>query len=448
MLLGGKELKKEIINEHKNKLKNICDKNTLPIILFFVVFINFFTLIRLNYNTKASYAAGAKELAIAFGIGLIILFAFYIKKVKISKTMLVEFGALIAITLVWSIVQLINYKSGNYYLLDILNIPCKFVNVLFLFIFLINMELDEKYIFNFMRLLILMGIVACIFNFIIFYKDILATLKIISIDGKIISAKSFFAQKNQFAYFLFTCIVSCFIMIVRSDKMKNKILYAVLVFLFLFNMVFTTSRTGLVITIAFMGLFLLFNNKMKINTKIITVLLILIFSGVGIYLLYQHNPELIEDRLLRRKSISTLTGRTKIWDVALGIAKENNLTIFFGAGRFKGVEAINNEKLPFTQFHNTYIEFLVSGGILELLYFLSIYVFVIINVLKSKTLDKKYKILYLCMFAVYFVYMFSESLGRFSIGGSDVLGLIFFVTIPLLHSNIIPENVKTEGEGK
>ncbi len=85
---------------------------------------------------------------------------------------------------------------------------------------------------------------------------------------------------------------------------------------------------------------------------------------------------------------------------------------------------------------------------MEVLYFLSIYIFVLVKLLKSKKIDKKYKIIYICMYVSYFIYMFSESLGRFSIGGSDCLGIVFFVTIPLLHANVIPEFPKLKENNK
>ncbi len=430
----------------ENLFKKIWSKNTLPIILFIMVFLNYFTLIRLNYNTKASFAAKTDTLVPAFGIGFIILFFFYIKKIKISKKMLIQLGLLVVVTLMWSIVQFINVKSGSYYLFDIFNIACKFVNILFLFVLLINMELDEKYIYNFFRCLVLMGIVSCIFNFIIYYEEILAALKIITINTKTVATKSFFAQKNQFAYVLFTCIVSCIILILHTPKKRYKALYSLCILLFLFNMIFTESRTGLVITGLFLGLFLLFNDRIKLSRKIVLIVILGVIGSVGILGLYKYNSELLMNKLVRVNSIKTLTGRTKIWDVALAVTNESTSNLLFGAGRFRGIDVINNAKLPFTQFHNTYIEFLVSGGIVELVYFISIYLFVIVTVLRSKKLSTKYKRIYICLYISYFVYMFSESLGRFSIGGSDCLGLVFFVTMPLLHANSNSEEVNVEKE--
>ena len=427
----------------RNKIFN---KNILPIILVIMVILNYLPLIVLNCTIKSSKAAGISTLVPAFGIGFVYLFFFYIKKVKITKPMVIEFVLLFLITIMWSTVQIINYKSGNYYLNDIFNIFCKFVNVLFLFILIINIEIEEKYLLFFMKGMIIFGLISCIFNMIFYSQDILASLKIINIEGKIHYAKSFFAQKNQYAYVLFTCIVSCFILLTSNERMRNKVFYLIFILLFLFNMIFTASRTGLAITGIFMLLYLIFNNKMKISSKIIAIVIIGLVCAGLIYFLYMYNPELLLDRLLRAKSVSTLTGRTSIWDVALGVANESKATLVFGAGRFKGIDILQKAKKPFTQFHNTYLEFLVSGGIIELIYFLTIYAFVIIKIIISKSLDKKYKILFLCLYLSYFIYMFSESLGRFSIGGSDCLGLIFFVSIPLLFANISDKKVLDKGK--
>ena len=427
----------------RNKIFN---KNVLPIMLVIMVILNYLPLIVLNCTIKTSKAAGISTLVPAFGIGFIYLFFFFIKKVKITKSLIIEVILLSLITLMWSIVQIINVSSGEYYLNDIFNIFCKFVNVLFLFIFLINIEIEEKYLLFFMRGMVLFGIIACIFNMIFYFQDILASLKIINIDGKIHTAKSFFAQKNQFAYVLFTCIVSCVTLITSNIKVRNKVIYGLLILVFLFNMVFTTSRTAFVITGLFILLYLIFNNQMKISSKIITIVIIGLMGAGLVYFLYLYNPELLLDRLVRSKSFGTLTGRTKIWDVALGVASESKATFLFGAGRFKGIDVLQKAKKPFTQFHNTYIEFLVSGGIFELVYFLAIYLFVMVKIIKSKSLDKKYKILFICLYLSYFVYMFSESLGRFSIGGSDCLGLIFFVSIPLLFANTSDKKVLDKGK--
>ena len=50
------------------------------------------------------------------------------------------------------------------------------------------------------------------------------------------------------------------------------------------------------------------------------------------------------------------------------------------------------------------------------------------------------------MFISFAVYMLFESLGRFSIGSSDTMCLVFFITIPLLHSNCHKNDIVEEKE--
>ena len=51
------------------------------------------------------------------------------------------------------------------------------------------------------------------------------------------------------------------------------------------------------------------------------------------------------------------------------------------------------------------------------------------------------------MFITFAIYICFESFGRFSIGSSDTLCLIFFVTIPLLHANSSNAEEKQKIEG-
>ena len=48
--------------KEENIIQRIWSKNLLPIILFIMIFLNYFTLIKLNYNTKESFAAGTDTL--------------------------------------------------------------------------------------------------------------------------------------------------------------------------------------------------------------------------------------------------------------------------------------------------------------------------------------------------------------------------------------------------
>lgn len=425
--------------------EKITSKNLLPFLLFLIVLINFIPLIQVNINTKNSFAVEIKPMVIAMAIECIILALYYIKKIKISKEDIIHLIVLSVVTIALTIIQIIAYQNNDYEILDFANIACKFVNILLLFILVLGFKIEEKYLNVFMNAIVIMGVVACIQNMILYYDDILIHLKLVTSEINGYAVKSFFAHKNQFALYLFTAIIAIIFLFQNKNKTLYKIFLSSSFVLFWFNLVLTFSRTGTAVAIIFLFLWFLCTNKIKIKFKIIIAVIGIVALVFGIILLKEYNPNLL-DRLLRLESIKTFTGRTAFWDLAEEELTLNNVNTLFGIGRFKAERLI--EQYNVTQFHNTYVEFFVSGGILEFLYFISLYLIVIIKLFRSQ-IEWKYKSIYLAMFVSYAIYMCFESLGRFSIGCSDTLCLIFFVTIPLLHANSIlnqedNESIKNE----
>lgn len=419
-----------MLKEIKEKLTS---KNLFPILLFLIVLINYIPLISLNIGTKKSFAVEIQPMTIAMGIECFILICYYFKKIKISKETILNLVMLVGVTIASVVIQYISYKNNDYEILDFANIACKFINVLLLFVLVLNLKIEEKYINTFMKGILYMGIIACIQNMILYFEDILIHLKIVKSTNIAHPCKSFFSQKNPFAVFLFTSIVANIFLFQKENKNGYKIFLGITFVLLWFNLILTFSRTGTAIAIMFLGLWFLLTNKLKFRYKLIIGVVGIICFGVGIKVLNEYNPDLLE-KILRLDSVKTFTGRTKFWDLAEEELLQNNRNTIFGIGRFKAERLI--EKYNVTQFHNTYIEFLVSGGILELVYFISIYLIIIVKLIRSK-IGWKYKSIYLSMYISYTIYMCFESLGRFSIGSSDTLCLVFFVTIPLLHANSI-----------
>lgn len=418
------------------KLKEkITSQNLLPFLLFLIILINFIPLIQVNIETKQSFAVEVKPMAIAMAIECVILALYYIKKIKFTKEVLINFVLLLIVTIASTIIQYIAYKNNDYEILDFANIACKFVNILLLYVLIFGLKIEEKSLNVFMNLIVIMGIVACVQNMILYYDDILIHLKLVESAKAAKMCKSFFAHKNQFAMYLVTSIIAIVFLFQKKNKICYKLYLGLAFILFWFNMVLTFSRTGTAVALIFFALWFLLTNKIKFIVKILIGIVGFSCLFVGVNKLNEHNPELM-DRILRLESVKTFTGRTVFWDLAEEELSLSDTNKFFGIGRFKAERLI--EKYNVTQFHNTYVEFLVSGGILELIYFIILYLIIIITMLRSK-MNWKYKSIYLSMFISYAIYMYFESLGRFSIGCSDTLCLIFFVTIPLLHANSIVE---------
>ena len=420
--------------------EKITSQNLLPFLLFLIILINFIPLIQVNIETKQSVAVEVKPMAIAMLIECVILALYYIKKVKLTKGVVINFILLFIFTMATTIIQYVAYKNNDYEILDFANIACKFINILFLYVLIFGLKIEEKSLNTFMNLIVIMGIIACVQNMILYYDDILIHLKLVASDEKAKAVKSFFAHKNQFAMYLVTSIIAIVFLFQKKNKIWYKLYLGLAFILFWFNMVLTFSRTGTAVALIFFALWFLLTNKIKFIVKLLIGALGICCLFVGVNKLNEYNPELM-DRILRLDTVKTFTGRTKFWDLAEEELLLNDTNKFFGIGRFKAERLI--EQFRVTQFHNTYVEFLVSGGILELAYFIILYLIIIVRMLGSK-MEWKYKSIYLSMFVSYAIYMYFESVGRFSIGCSDALCLIFFVTIPLLHSGCINEENKLE----
>lgn len=426
-------------------LNKIRSEKLIPFILFLIILINYFPLFKGNFgvdNISKSYAVTTKEMAIYFAIELVLLTIFLFGRVKLlKKNIIVNFTILLVTTLILLLTQIKNYISGNFEQFDLINIVCIFLNILMLFVAFTNLKIEEKYITYFFAGIVTLGLVACFVNVYLYKNEIITMLK----TAKLISVKSFFAHRNQFAIYLFTTIISNIMLILRANKKKVKALLFIPLIIFGLSLITTASRTGIASTALFITLFFITTSSIKVKYKIFIVcLLTLIVLGTFAFAI-NINPdavnkvtEFVENVLIREKTVKTFTGRDKFWKIAEEVLLENPVNMFFGIGRFLAVKLI--EKYNVTQFHSFYMEALMAGGIMELAYFIFIHIYTIIKVMKSE-IDKNYKMLYVSMFLSLAVYGMFESMSRFSIGCADTICLVFFITVPLLHSNTYKETV-------
>lgn len=424
------------------QIKDIKKINiNLPLILFTVILINYLPLIIPNTFSRESFGVSNLNMLICYIIEIIILGIYFIinffkndKKINITKEIKINLILLVITTIILFFVQVYNFIIQEFKFMDILNIGCIFINIFMLYICMINIKSEEKTIYHFFKAIIFFTLVACIINFILYYKNILGIFGIGKYDIRVM-IKSFFANRNQFAFILYLALISN-IFILKKNK---NIFYIFTLIMFLFNLYITMSRTGLLIGIILLGLLFLFSN-IKLKIKAIMILgLIIVMLASGLFI-YKNKPQIwnkINNTIIRSHEIKTLSGRTSIWEKGIELLKEKPQNILLGVGRFKSLEALENVNgRTFSQFHNIYIDTLVTGGIMEVLYIGFIYFSVIRKVYKSD-LEKEYKKMYLAMFITYGIYIALESFGRFSIGASDTICFIFFITVPLLHANSI-----------
>lgn len=263
-----------------------------------------------------------------------------------------------------------------------------------------------------------------------------------NVTEKYAGSKSFFAHRNQFAIFLYISIISNIFLIMKYGQKR----YIIPLIIFGISLVLTISRTGMLCTAIFIFLFFVTTPKIKIRYKLLIFILFAILCGISVKTVYENHPEIvqkIETVFIRKKSIKNFTGRSDIWEIGIDLVNQNNKTMAFGVGRFVGTKALETVKNygNITQFHSFYVDMLVTGGIMEVVYLISLYMWVIVKVIRSN-IENKFKTLYISAFISYAIYSAFESLGRFSIGCADTVCLIMFISIPLLHANSIQEKKK------
>lgn len=420
-------------------MKKIKEIFNLPIILFIIIIVNYIPLIFPNMMSKESIGVSTTSMMICFIIEIILLLIMLYKKVDITRESKGNLIAILLITIVLLVVQAKNFITDEFEFFDIINIDCILVNIVLLYICMINIKVQEKNIYNFFKAIILFGVISCIVNIILYWNEIGSTLGIGAyIDHPDI--KSFFANRNQFAFFLFVVMIANYFIVER----ENKILYKISFVLFVLNLILTMSRTGILVIIIWFGLVFLITDKISIKKKMCIMLFAIILLIVALLIIANFFPNIwiiFNDKFFRLYDIKNLAGRTEIWKVGNNLLFSDIFIFLFGVGRFKSTSLLHIGSKVFTQFHNIYLDILLTGGILLLGYILFIYGAVIRKILKSN-LSKNVKKIYVISFIAYGIYMCFESCGRFSIGSSDTICLIFFITIPLLHANSIKEQDK------
>ncbi len=429
-------------------MKKFLKKINLPIILFIIIFINYLPLIVRNGVSKESYGVPTYMMALCFMLEIfIMLYYFFVQFKKIKKEFFkdseISLVSLIILSIILLGVQVFSSINGKLNIMDIVNIICIFINILLFFILMLNQKCNENSIYQFFKAIFYMTLCACVVDLVLYYKEIILLLT----TGKynpLIMLKSFFANRNQFAFFLYLGIISGVILV----KRENKIFYKLSILIFIFFLFVTMSRTGILMGAILLVLLFLLNENMSAKNKIIISISAMLIGIIGLLLLMNFVPSIwnkISSNFVRVHEIKNLSGRTEIWQNGINILLESPINFLLGVGRFKSTSILHIGSKVFTQFHNIYLDMILTSGLVGIVYYGFIYYTVIKKVLKSD-MDKKYKRIYIAMFITYGIYIMFESFGRFSIGSSDTICLIFFITIPLLHANSTNNKQKVEGE--
>lgn len=316
------------------------------------------------------------------------------------------------------------FMEINIELFDLINVFAKAITLFLFFSLPKNINLKKETLFKFYQYMIILGIVACIYNMIVNFNSILHFFSINS--SYELSLKSFFSNRNQFGSFLFIELT-----LIEAYKNKSKNVNIFLYFcsaLFLVNLVLTMSRGAILATAVFF-IYVFLNQRGKLLLKVLS--LALFIYGTTMVLMSNNSLFMFIRNMIIRPESGT-TGRSGIWLIGLSVLAENNFIV--GLGLNTALRIAKTKGLLLEQFHSFYIELLLNGGILELLFT----AVVIISVIKYLAVNNAAKvdknIIYARLLGFLSLGVF-ESVSLFSIGYVDVFFSIFIITLPILISN-------------
>ena len=235
-----------------------------------------------------------------------------------------------------------------------------------------------------------------------------------------------FANRNQFGAFMFISVVvhtyyNTIIPPCRLDCVAYAIQFS--------NLILSMSRGAMLATGVFLFIYWI------LYKKIISRYFIPFFVSLVIICVSLTNRGILDfiQKNIIRIDVGN-SGRSNVWLTGFEIANREISSLFVGQGLFHGVSIAQSSGMPFDQFHSVYIDTIVSGGIIELLFLVALFTFIILSVAKCP--NYKLKWVSLASLFGYLVLCIFESDSVLSIGYVDMINTIMFLTIPLIISRI------------
>ncbi len=206
-------------------------------------------------------------------------------------------------------------------------------------------------------------------------------------------------------------------MLYKNNKNKiYKYLYLISILLNLFVLYFTATRgaiIGLFLGVIVSSLFIIFFYKENLIYKKIAKYFILAVVALFLIFISIRNSNFVKNSpvLSRFSSISTTEiksqGRWFVWPMAISGFKERPI-LGWGQENFNYVFNKNYDPRMYSQeqwfdrTHNVILDWLIAGGLLGLLSYLSIFVFSLIFLIKKTDLDVVEKSIFIGLFIAYF----------------------------------------------
>lgn len=329
--------------------------------------------------------------------------------------------------------QIINiYKGYSLIFEDVVHILSVTINIFVFIICLPYTQITKEELETFMKKMVMLGFVACVYNVI---KNISMITSLSSLTSSYsANISSFFPNRNQFGIFLLEMLISNLYVKASTDKK----FYKFTEIFFIINLLLTMSRNSILglIAIYVIKFYIEFFTTKRIskNKMIFTTLLLLaMIVAVCIIISTPKYMNVVEKLFIRSNTLETGSGRTTLWRNAIDLTLNNNWLI--GVGRFNALRLNANLYNSDLEFHSVYIEVFATYGIIGIIAFI-LFISSIIKKTTNKYINKGIQNIPKITIIVFLVISIFETVTRFSIGYADMMGLIFFIALPLLISNM------------
>ena len=363
--------------------KALKEKNNLSLIMFFIIILRYVPIIIQNaFNKGEVNGDRAISTLILCSIEIFLLSFIYITNRKDVKLNIKNIAILGVVMLILGCIQIKNFIQKDFYFSDLYNIGCIFLDIVLFYILLYDFKIDQKSLIMFLRGFLIFSSIAVIWNLVLFSREILAEAGIFIKDFDYLylgNPKGFFGNRNILAFVLYLAII-CDAILINLDSRKK--VYIGLFFLFWFGIWATHSKTAYIVAVAFVEFYVLLDNKYKIKNKIVICSIIAVLGILGLLNIMGRIPlnisknkiMIINSVVVSDDRIKNLSGRKDIWKSGFDVLNKSPFNYVFGVGRINSIQVLKKfEGKNYKEFHNLYLEIILTGGIVELLYLGYIY---------------------------------------------------------------------------
>ena len=309
--------------------------------------------------------------------------------------------------------------SINYF--DPINSIIKLVYFVLFYVIFQKVEVNRRVLTNFCKAIIVFSAFLCMFSFIFEFEEILSIPN--TRNSNVLKISSIFSNRNQYASFL----VIAFVANLYYYQIQKKPLCIIVFVMQSIGILTTFSRAAFFSIFIIIGL--MFVQKANLKKKVFITFVLLI--GIIIVGITTDIFSYIAKNYIRLDT-SGDSGRFELWKYAWDIAKEN---FFLGIGFYTGADLAMERGMEIYQFHNMFFDLLVGGGILELAFVL-VTLYSVYRMCVRKCPDKNLVYIYRASFASFIFHACFESLSIFALSYADVLYTVFYISIPILLSNM------------